>query len=227
MKQREYRIIIHSITRFILAMTVILCSSFFLIKEYTPRIDSKFIFFLQFLAIFFSSIYLSHLLAMSKVKVLLSEEGFFHIWERRFILSWEKNLKIMWAEIDNYVFQEDRTNDSFIINLSTKRKYKIDRLNFLPLKDDFNKLLKDFPRLSNEFKEGRVSNYNVTIKEGKTIYESKSFKWAFYIMSGGYLILLIVKILDPEKGSTWSSLGVIGCAIFFYRAMILRKKKNN
>ena len=176
MRQREYRIIIHSITRFFIAMIVILCSSLILIDKYTPQIENEFISIIQFVAIFVSSFYLAQMIGMAKAKVLFTDEGFIHIWERRFLLSREKTIKISWDKIDSYVFQKDRTFDSFLINLTSKQRYKINRLNVLPINDDFKKLLKDFPRLSNKFKEVIISNSKVTINEGETIYASKAFK---------------------------------------------------
>ena len=225
MRQREYRIIIHSITRFFIAMIVILCSSLILIDKYTPQIENEFISIIQFVAIFVSSFYLAQMIGMAKAKVLFTDEGFIHIWERRFLLSREKTIKISWDKIDSYVFQKDRTFDSFLINLTSKQRYKINRLNVLPINDDFKKLLKDFPRLSNKFKEVIISNSKVTINEGETIYASKAFKWIFYFMLGGFVILLTGKIINSESGSTWSSLGVIGSAILFYGTMIRKKKE--
>ena len=142
-------------------------------------------------------------------------------------MSRENNLKITWDKIDNYVFQEERTFDSFIINLTINTKYKIDKLNIFPINDDFDKLVKDFPKLSNEFKEATASNNKATITEGESIYASKAFKWIFYFMLGGFIILLTGKILNSESGITWSSLGVIGCGILFYGTMIIGKGKFN
>jgi hypothetical protein len=76
---------------------------------------------------------------MGKVKVLFTDEGFVHIWQRRFILSWEKNIKISWDIVDNYVFQEDRTFDSFIINLTNKTRYKINILTSFIIDNNINR----------------------------------------------------------------------------------------
>ena len=228
MKQREYRIIIHSISRFIIAFIVILCSSLILINEYTPNIENKYISIFQFLAIFISSFYLALLLAMASVKIIFTEDGFVHLWNRRFLFSWEKEIKIPWKIVDNYLFHEDRTFDSFIINLTTNKRYKINQLNVLPINDDFKKLIKDFPRLSNKYKTGTGSNNETKIiNEGKSIYAGKGFKWIFYFLTLGFIILLLTKILNPESEKTWSSLGVIGTGLMFYGAMIKEKKKNN
>ncbi len=228
MEKREYRIKVHSIFRFIVAMIGILISSILLILDNLPKPDSEIISIIQFLAVFVSSFYLAHLIGMGKAKVVFTKEGIQHIWERRFILSWEKNFIIPWTLVDNYVFQEDRTFDSFIINLNNKTRYKVNRLNVLPIKDDFNRLVKDFPILSNDYKNELDSETEIKlIKEGESIYASKSFRWVFYFLLTGFLILALTKVFNPDSGTTWSSLGVIGSGVLFYGMMILGQKKNN
>ncbi|MPQ49304.1 hypothetical protein GCQ56_20100 [Marinifilum sp. N1E240] len=228
MKNREYRIKVHSIVRFIIAMIGILVSSLILINDHIPQPDSEIISIIQFLAVFVTSFYLAHLIGMGKAKVVLTQEGIQHIWERRFILSCEKSFNIPWNLVDNYVFQEDRTFDSFIINLTNKTRYKVNRLNVLPIKDDFNRLVKDFPRLSNDYKNGLDSDTKIKpIKEGESIYASKSFRWVFYFLLVGFLILALTKVFNPDSGTTWSSLGVIGSGVLFYGMMIIGQKKNN
>jgi len=188
MKKREYHLKIHSISRFIIATIAILCSLLVLIDEYLPRTENEIISILQFIAILLISFYAANQIGMAKVKVIFTNEGIIHVWIRRFFLSWESNIKISWDLVDNYVFQEDRTFDSFIINLTNRTRYKITRMNVLPIKDDFKKLVKDFPKLSNEYKIGLTPDNQIkTIKEGESIYASKSFRWVFYFMLVGLL----------------------------------------
>ena len=226
MKPREYHIKIHSLSRFFIAWILILVSSLYLITEYTPLIENKIISIIQFLAVFVTSFYLAHLIAMAQAKVMFTEQGFVHTWKRRFLFSLEKDIKIPWEIVDNYLFHKDRTFDSFYINLTTKKRYKINQLNVLPINDDLEKLIKDFPRLSNKYKIGTGSNIETKkINEGKSIYASKGFKWIFYILRLGFIILLLTKILNPESETTWSSLGVIGTGLLFYGVMIKEKSK--
>lgn len=209
-------------------MSVILCLSLILINHYTPDIENKFISIIQFLAIFLTSFFLAHFIGMAKAKVIFTEEAFVHCWERKFLFSWEKDLNIPWNTIDNYLFQEDRTFDSFIINLKSNQRYKINRMNILPIKDDFYRLVKDFPKLSNEYRKGTlVENDTSVISKGETIYASKSFKWIFYFMLVGFLILVLTKIFNPEFTTHWSSLGVIGSGLLFYGLMMKGQSKNN
>lgn len=227
MKEREYYIEIHSISRFLIALCSIFFSSYFLILDKLPRTDNEIISIIEFLAVFILSFYFAQLIGMGKVKVLFTDEGFVHIWQKRFILSWEKDINIPWDIIDNYVFQEDRTYDSFIINLTNTTRYKISRLNILPINDDFKKLVKDFPKLSNAYKSRLISGNNTkSIEEGKSIYSSKSFKWIFHFMSIGFLVLVLTKIFNPDFKGTWVSLGIIGSGLLFYGLMIRRQRKN-
>lgn len=193
--------------------------------DYFPKTNNSFISIASFVLILIGSIFLSHLVGMAKAKVILNDEGIIHIWTRRFLFSDEKNMKIPWEIIDSYVFQEDRTFDSFIINFNNKRRYKVSRLNFFPINDDFKDLVKEFPKKSNEFKEKTLPN-NKRINEGETIYSSKFFKWVFYFMLGLFILLLYGKINDPRHTSSWSSLGVLGSVLLFYWVMILIKRKN-
>jgi hypothetical protein len=228
MKQREYHIKIHSVSRIIIAFTVILCSTSILVVNYLPRIDNEILSVIQFLATFLISFYLASIIGTAKAKVTFTDEAFLHVWERKFLFSWEKNLRIPWETVDSYVFQEDRTFDSFIINLTTKQRYKISKLNVIPVRDDFIKLAKDFPRLSNEYRNGNFADNEATlIKKGKSIYASKSFKWAFYLMATGFVFLFLTKILNPESETPWSSLGIIGFGLLFYGLMIKEQRENN
>ena len=221
MKPKEYQIKIHSISRFIISFVVILPSSILLVLDNLPKPANEFISIIQFIAVFVTSFYLAHLIGMAKAKIIFTEQGFIHIWNRRFLFSWEKNIKIPWEIVGNYLFQEDRTFDSFIINFTNNKRYKINRLNLIPINDDFKKLVKDFPRLSNKYRKGTGSNNGTTtIEEGVSIYASKGFKWIFYFMTFGFIILILTKIFNPDSGTTWSSLGVIGTGLLFYGVMI-------
>lgn len=89
-------------------------------------------------------------------------------------------------------------------------------------------MVKDFPRLSNEYRKGMTPDtQTMKIKEGDSIYASKSFKWSFYILSVGFLFLILTKVFNPNSETTWSSLGVIGFGLLFYGVMIRGQKKNN
>jgi hypothetical protein len=228
MKQRQYKIRIHSVSRFIIAMIIILCSLSFLLVEYFPHVENQFISFLQFVPILLISLFIANKIGTAKIKIVFTSEAIIHTWERKFLLSWERDITIPWGIVDNYVFQNDRTFDSFIINLKNNTRYKIDRQNMFPEKDDFKKLVKEFPRLSNNYRNKELSeNQKIEIIEGKSFYESKSFKWIFYFLVSALLLLISNKIINPNSETPWSAIGMLGSALLFYGTMIRRKNIDN
>lgn len=226
MEKREYRIKFHSIFRVIFAMISILIPITILMVDKFPKPDSEIISIAQFLVVYVFSFYLAYLIGMGRAKIVFTKEGIHHIWERRFLLNWSKNYFIPWSLVDSYVFQVDRTFDNFIINLNNKTRYKVSRLNIIPIKDDFNQLVTDFPKLSNDYKNGLDSEPGInSVKKGKSIYESKSFRWVFYFLFACFLFLVLTKVFNPDSGTTWISLFVIGFALLFYGKMILAHKR--
>ncbi len=209
-------------------MVVVLCSLLILMAKVLPAIENEWLSILQFIFIILISFYMANKAGMAKVKVIFTNEAIIHIWERRYFLSWEKDIKIPLDIVDNYIFQEDRYFDSFTINLTNKTRYKIYRLNFIPIKDDFRKLLRDYPYFVNDYRNGMSSDTKLeNIKVAESIYALKSFKWIFYIFSAGFLLLLFTKVFDTNSEITWSSLGVIGSGLLFYWTMIKENSKSN
>lgn len=229
MEVKEYYIKTYSISRFIISFIIIECILLFFLRDYIINIENHFLSVLIFIGIIAGSLYLSILIGRAKIKIVFTKEAFLHIWETQFLFSWQKDISIPWGIVNNYVFEEDRAWDSFIINLSTKTRYKINRLNILPIKDDFDRFIKDFPHLSNKFKkEIERDNNNMEsenlIAEGKSKYESKSFRQSFYILLIAFLILLIIIIFNSGLHSNLWLLGAIAIAIGYYWLMIKMRK---
>jgi hypothetical protein len=196
--------------------------------EYFPHVENQFISFLQFVPILLVSLLIANKIGTAKIKIIFNSEAIIHIWERKFPVSWERNITIPWGIVDNYVFQNDRTFDSFIINLKNNTRYKIDRQNMFPEKDDFKKLVQKFPGLSNDYRNKEVTNnQKFEIIKGKSFYESKSFKLIFYFLVTALLLLIINKIINPNSETTWSAIGMLGSGLLFYGTMIQWKKIKN
>jgi hypothetical protein len=147
-KKNEYHIKIHSRIRLIFAMTLILCSTSIMIKQYLPKIENQFVSFVIFAIVFAISFYIASFFATAKIMIILTEDSILHFWKRRFFLNWEKDIKNPLEIVDNYAFKSDRTCDTIIVNLSNKMKYKIEKLNIFPMNDDFRRLENDFLKRS-------------------------------------------------------------------------------
>lgn len=223
MMQREYHIKIYSIGRFVVAFSVALSLSIILLTNHNFHIENKIFSILLFLGIFATSFYVALLVGTAKAKIIFTEEAFIHIWEKNFFFSTGRDIKIPWCIIINYVFEEDRNFDRFIINLTTNKRYKINKFTMIPIKDDFNKLVKDFPKLANEYMKKSISDNDITansdvplIYKGESFYASRHFRWIFYFMTVIFFVLLLTKMFNSESSIRWSSLGLIGCGLLFY-----------
>ena len=227
MKQQQYKFNINSISRFIISTTIIICSLSFLLVEYFPKVENKIISFLQFAPILLLALYTANKISIAKIKIVFTSEAIIHTWERRFPLSWEKDITIPWTIVDNYVFENDRSFDSFIINLKNNTRYKIDKQNMFPEKDDFKKFVKEFPKLSNAYRNNNnAENQKSEIFEGENFYQSKSFRWIFYFLLSVFLFLVSNKIIDPNFETTWISLASLGSGLAFYGVQIQKKTIN-
>ncbi|QNL22220.1 hypothetical protein HZR84_09815 [Hyphobacterium sp. CCMP332] len=167
------------------------------------------------------SFYLAHLVSRAKVEIVLDKRGFSHIWIRRFFFSKKKDLHLKWGSISTFDFHEDRTFDAFILQLENNGCYEIDRLNLIPIKDDFKSLVHEFQTISNNFKNtDQLTIHDNWIEKAPNPYKTKSFKYAFYFLSLGFILLTLIKIFNPNESIAWSSLGVIFFGLLFYGSMI-------
>ena len=123
-KKGEYHIKIHSRVRLILAMIVILFSITIAWRKYVPQIESQFISYIISAVILAISFYLASLVAAARIIVVLTEDSINHFWKQRFLFSREKNIKILFKNVDYYDFRSDRVCDTIIVYLKNKMKYK-------------------------------------------------------------------------------------------------------
>lgn len=168
-------------------------------------------------------------LSSGKIEISLTSDCFKHVWIKRFIFNREKDIIIKWNQIIDYAFEDDRGIDTFKMSLINKMRYRILRLSYFTSKDDFNKFSIQFPTYINEinltYESQEVPNSIIIV--GKSKYEQKSFKLVIVLMTLIFFILLVSKIMKPESGSSWASLGIIGTGLFFYWSKIYRFIENN
>jgi len=222
MEQTEFKITIYSISRFIISLVVIMCTLFILFS-YIPLEKNKIISAIKFLFAISISIYFANLLGRAKVKLVFTQEAFLHIWGKKYIFCFEKNIKIPWNTMENYVFEAERTFDSFIIILNNKRRYKINRINFLPIKDDFKKFRKLFPSLANHYL--KQEDESKKIEKGVNFYSTKEFKNMYYIIAIPFIILVLFSIFSPKVSLNLGGLSMIAFVLLFYGLQIRNNKK--
>ncbi len=222
MNSKEFHITIYSISRFIIAFIAILLP-LGLLTDRLPKTVNGVIFILGFAAALILIFFVACWIARAKAKVIFTEEAFLHIWEKRFFLSFEKDIEIPWSKVDDYVFMPDRFFDSFIINLIPDGRYKITKISILP-EDDFEKLHAEFPLWANRcLKQNAPEGEAREIKKSGGFYATKEFRWIVYILSAGFICLVAAASIFSDRGTNWGGLGVIGCALVFYLLMIRRR----
>lgn len=149
-QKKEYQIKIHSRIRLIISMIIITCSISLLLKVIS-KIENNYFLFLIMAIAFAISLYFSSILSIAKIKVTVSSEGFIHTWQRKFIFSKEKDIKIPFEIVENSNSKSDRSFDTFTITLKNKIKYEIETLNIFK-NDEFSRFEKDFPKYLKQFK---------------------------------------------------------------------------
>ncbi|MBX2964531.1 MAG: hypothetical protein KF845_00195 [Cyclobacteriaceae bacterium] len=179
--------------------------------------------FITIAILFFAPIIPITIFSRGKIRIELTEEGFRTIWVKRFFLSSEPNIELNWNRIIDYVNQEDRGIGSFRLTLTDSQQFKFYRYTYFPQNDDFDKFLTQFPKF---IKTVNFSNQK-SIKEGRTEFQTRSFKW---ILSGLTILaigLLVNTLMNPDSGTRWATLGVIFSGIIFYWIQATRKTNAN
>ena len=231
MKPKEFHITIYSISRFIITYAVVVIIFFFLLLDYVPKEANTIVILVSTLVLFSVSFYLARLVGSAKIKIVFTEEAFLHIWERKFLFSSEKDIKISWDIMDDYVFERERGFNSFIINLTINQRYKINKQTFFPFKDDFDKFRRSFPVLANRYLANNYRNQTIPeeeikkIKRGESFFASQEFKWIYYAMIVGFTAIVIGLIIFPNSATNKGSLMILASTLVFYGIMLKTKNK--
>jgi hypothetical protein len=217
--KKSYRININSNKRAILVAILIYPVAFHLMT-FTPT-DWHFIpqYAIAF-TLFFGPMYPVTILSRGQIKIELTEDALRTKWIKRFFLSKEKDVELSWNRIIDYVHQDDRGLDSFQLTLTKSQQYKFYRYTYYPQKDDYDKFLTQFPKYLR-----RVNSANTkTINQGKTDFQTRSFKWVLIGMTILAIGLLINTIINPDSETRWATIGIIFSAILFYWMQATRTK---
>ena len=212
MNSKTYRITICSPIRFIVTLSLLITAGMLVAGMYMPRFSSDgFLNWMVLLLIFIFMYYLAYLFSRAKVEIQLTEQGLIHRWEKNFLLSKNKEIRIPWEMIDSYQYESDRNCDSFIIFLNNGMKYEISRNNLIndlrffskgieTSHNDFNRLSVDFQEVANFYKKQKHPGTSpVTYNKKNGFYKSKVFKWMLVVIAivlTGYLLLFYFNELN-------------------------------
>ncbi|MBK6265351.1 hypothetical protein JKA74_09900 [Marivirga sp. S37H4] len=215
---KSYEININSNLRAIPVAIIFFGLSFYLMTL-IPRDWPDLVKFGIIAVLFFSPVIPVTILSRGRIRIDLTEEAFRFIWIKRFFLSKESNIELGWDRIIDYVNQEDRGLDSFRLTITNNQQLKFYRYTYFPQTDDFDKFLTQFPKF---IKTVDLANER-TIEQGKTEFQTRSFKRVLAVLTILAVGLLVNTLLNPDSGTRWASLGVIFLGILFYWMQATRK----
>ncbi len=216
-----YKIHIHSQVTFFVIMMAIILPGMFTLATYLSKDINRIILFVACTGVLALAIYLASRFSMVKVKIELDESGFKHEWTKKFLFSRESDIHLSWDQILDYFFEEDRSFDKFQITLPNKQLYRFHRQNLWPMKDDFDKFQRDFPRQIRKIESASEQN----IIRGKTIYEEKGFKWVLIVMSIFVGLLFLNAMFNESTTTNWGIIGMLAAAVGFYWIRVRMKRE--
>lgn len=216
---KKYYLNIHSNRIAILLLIILFPGAIFLVLSLLPKEINSIFSTIILLGLVVGIAYFVTILSRARIKIEMTDECFKHIWIRRFLFSREKDIELKWSQITDYVFDADKGFDSFQLTLPDHKRYKIYRYNYFPHKNDFARFHAQFPK--NLIHINEINNKE--INKGYTFYEEAGFKWLMVFMTAGAALIFGNKLLNPESGTSWGTLGVVGTAILFYWLQIRRK----
>lgn len=154
---KSYRFTVHSLFRVISALSLLMSINFILILNNLPNWDNLVVDIVLFLAVYILSFYLAHLIGKGRVKIIVTEAGITHLWEKHFIFNKENTFTIPWERVVSFNDKTYTYFDKIEINLTNQLRYKQFRLNVMLNNDDFKSFKEDFPRLQKTYQSNLKS----------------------------------------------------------------------
>jgi len=174
--------------------------------------------FLLLFGIGLGFLYLASKLSSAKILIELSEEGYKHIWIKRFMFSKEKDIELKWDDIVDYSFERFRGWYRFQLTLENKKCYKFNKFDLFNRKDDFYMFNIEFLEYINKINKDKDETINV----GKTIYEETLFMVFMLVVTG----VIIYQIYDINQHTNWFLILIMTVVDIIYWNRIYRIYKS-
>lgn len=168
----QYHLIVHSRWRLISFFTILFCGGVFVMDKLS--LDAKMLMTILLMAWLILSFSISYWLSRGKLRLVLSEEGIKCFWERRFFLSFSKGWYAMWKQTKSYFMYGDRGWDCFALNFTNGYCFRFRRINFLRLKDDYEKFESNFGKNANELMK-RADENSIGLRRCVDIFECEEY----------------------------------------------------
>lgn len=216
--ERTYNIQLYSPVAFIATFVTVMLSSIICVSYIS--IGSSVLTTILDMSGFAIGLFVAGLLSTARIKLKLDDSGFHHKWIKQFFFSGDSDVKLIWGEIIDYTFEEDRTFHRFQLTLNNKMRYRFYRQSIWAVRDDFHKFKRDFPQWIREINSASENE----IKLGKTIYEEKWFRWVMAVSTVVVLLLLLNGLINGSKSANSWTLGALAFALLFYWVQVWEQR---
>jgi len=231
-----YKIIATSWVLWIMTLLITLFGGAFLLHELLPRGSNFSI--LPVIGLMAFALFIQRYISKAQVEITLGDDNLSIRWVSQFIFHRRPDMEFSLNDIESYKYQEDRNFDLFKLTLKDGTELKFWHSTFI-MKDDFEKLVFDFPSKVEKHNkiiqrqsgrtdtEKKPQKAETIIKKEKTIFENELAPFV-----AGFAILVVIAVplvlfLKPtgEISNPFVGLASMAGAFFFVVQYFKYRKK--
>jgi hypothetical protein len=205
--------------------------------KFLPKGDTNSIISVIFILLI--AFFLQRFTSTALVEVSLTKNDISIRWLSQYIFHHNPDKTITFSDIESYKYQPDNNFDLFRLTLKDGSEIKLWHF-ALTFKDDFDKLVRDFPQLVNSYNKrvtqkahshtdfSHSENEPLTIKRAGTIYEGGG---AIFIAIFAVIVVIAVPLIlyfnpDDRQNNPFVLLAPMAGAFFFLTQFYRYRKKN-
>lgn len=196
-----------------------------------PKDTNYFIIMVIIVGLSFFAFWLAKKYSKQLLELSISQEYLRIDWMKLPLFSNKQNRQIAWTEIDNYVYQTEKDFNLFKLTLKDGKKLKFSIAHDFEHLESFHEFFQCFLSKIDALQEQQTTGNAITIKQGKTFYETPVGIGLAFLLGGMIVVAIIFALLNQDKRPVkWGKL--IGCifACLFYIQLVWshnRKKKKS
>jgi len=202
--------------------------SAFLVIGLLPKGTNQYVFIGAIVGLCFLAYWLAEKYSKQMVELAISQDYLRVDWIKLPIFSNKQNRQIAWTEIDTYVYQTEKDFDLFKLTLKDGEKLKFSIAHDLDHQDIFHEFYHSFLSKVDALQEQQIIGQAVTIKQGKTFYETPVGIGLAFLLVGLIVFATIFALLNQDrKPLKWSKLiaGIFACLFYIQLVWTHNKRK--
>ena len=201
--------------------------SVFLVIVLLPKGANQYVMIGAVVGLSFLAYWLAEKYSKQTVELSISQDYLQVDWVQLPLFSQKQNRQIAWTDIDTYVYQAERDFDLFKITLTDGEKLKFSIAHDLDHQDIFHEFYHSFLSKVNALQAQQTTGQPVTIKRGKTFYETPVGIGLAFLLAGLIVFAIIFALLNQHKKPVqWGKLiaGIVAC-LFYIQLVWMHNKR--